>query len=92
MNITLHSYSESCYLASSWHRMVSEGHVSASGSWSVSMHPVCDQSEEDDVPPFYFVFVNEDPDQESTNVTYSLNVDPLLSSISGIMESSLFQV
>ena len=79
VNITLHSYSESCYLADSWHRIVSEGEVSDSGSWSVEMHSVCDPSEVDNTPPFYFVFLNSDPDQESTTVTYTLNVDPLLS-------------
>lgn len=78
VNITLHSYSESCYLASSWHKIVSEGHVSDSGSWSVGLHPVCDPSEEENIPPFYFVFVNGDPDQENTTVTYTLNVDPLI--------------
>jgi hypothetical protein len=76
VNITLHSYSESCYLDDSWHRIVSEGHVSTSGSWSIQMHSICDPSEQDNTPPFYFVFVNADPDQESTNVTYTLNVDP----------------
>ena len=76
VNITLHSYSESCYLADSWHRIVSEGHVSDSGSWSPQMHSVCDPSEQENIPPFYFVFLNEDPDQENTNVTYTLNVDP----------------
>ncbi len=81
VNITLHSYSESCYLADSWHRIVSEDHVSDSGSWSVSMHSVCDPSEVDNIPPFYFVFLNVDPNHESTNVTYTLNVDP--SSIPG---------
>ena len=77
VNITLHSYSESCYLASSWHKIVSEGHTSASGDWSVQLHPVCDESEEENVPPFYFVFVNADPDQENTTVSYTLDVDPL---------------
>jgi len=77
VNITLHSYSESCYNAHSWHRVVSVGEVSDSGSWSVEMHSVCDPSEVDDIPPFYFVFVNGDPDQESTTVTYTLDVDPL---------------
>ncbi|MFX1363321.1 MAG: hypothetical protein ACFFCE_18860 [Promethearchaeota archaeon] len=76
VNITLHSYSESCYLADSWHRIVSEDHVNDSGSWSVNMHSVCDPSEEDNVPPFYFVFLNEDPDQETTTLTYTLNIDP----------------
>ena len=42
------------------------------------MHPVCDPSEEENIPPFYFVFVNGDPDQENTTVTYTLNVDPLI--------------
>jgi len=77
VNITLHSYSESCYIASSWHKIVSEGHTSASGDWSVQLHPVCDPSEEENVPPFYFVFLNADPDQENTTVTYTLDVDPL---------------
>ncbi len=77
VNITLHSYSQSCYLAHSWHRVVSEDHLSDSGSWSVYMHSVCDPSEEDNVPPFYFVFLNEDPDQENTTVTYNLDVDPI---------------
>lgn len=76
VNITLHSYSESCYLADSWHRIVSEGHFSDSGSWSPQMHSVCDPSEQENIPPFYFVFLNEDPDQENTNVTYTLDVDP----------------
>jgi len=83
VNVTLYSYSESCYLADSWHRIVSEGHVSTSGSWSIQMHSVCDPSEQDNTPPFYFVFVNQDPDQESTNVTYTLDVDPSSSSIPG---------
>lgn len=76
VNLTLHSYSESCYLADSWHRIVSEGHVSDSGSWSVQMHSVCDPSEQENTPPFYFVFLNKDPDQENTTVTYTLDVDP----------------
>ncbi|MCK4481124.1 MAG: hypothetical protein KAV01_11395 [Candidatus Lokiarchaeota archaeon] len=76
VNITLHSYSESCYLADSWHRIVSEGHDSDSGSWSVQMHSVCDPSEQENTPPFYFVFLNVDPDQENTTVTYTLDVDP----------------
>ncbi|GAG85383.1 unnamed protein product [marine sediment metagenome] len=76
VNITLHSYSESCYLADSWHRIVSEGHDSDSGSWSVQMHSVCDPSEQENTPPFYFVFLNRDPDQETTTVTYTLDVDP----------------
>jgi hypothetical protein len=96
VNITLHSYSESCYLADSWHRIVSEGHVSVSGSWSIQMHSICDPSEQDNIPPFYFVFVNADPDQENTNVTYTLNVDPSSSSIPGyngiIIISSLAMV
>ena len=95
VNITLHSYSESCYLADSWHRIVSEGHVSVSGSWSIQMHSICDPSEQDNIPPFYFVFVNADPDQENTNVTYTLDVDPS-SSIPGyngiIIISSLAMV
>ena len=77
VNLTLHSYSESCYLADSWHRIVSDDHVSDSGSWSVQMHSVCDPSEQENTPPFYFVFVNSDPDQETTTVTYKLDVDPL---------------
>ena len=76
VNITLHSYSESCYIASSWHKIVSEGHGSDSGSWSPQLHPVCDASEEENIPPFYFVFLNQDPDQENTTVTYTLDVDP----------------
>ena len=84
VNISLHSYSESCYLDDSWHRLVSEDHKSDSGSWSPQMHSICDPSEQDTIPPFYFVFVNADPDQESTNVTYTLNVDPaVVSSIPG---------
>lgn len=75
VNITLYSYSESCYLAHSWHRVVSENHVSTSGSWSPQMHSICDPAEEENMPPFYFVFINGDPDQESTNVSYTLNVD-----------------
>ena len=77
VNITLHSYSESCYIADSWHKVVSEGHSSASGSWSPQLHAVCDPSEEENIPPFYFVFLNADPDQENTSVTYTLDVDPL---------------
>ena len=76
VNITLHSYSESCYIASSWHKIVSEGNVGDSGSWSPQLHSVCDPSEEDNIPPFYFVFLNQDPDQENTTVTYTLDVDP----------------
>ena len=76
VNLTLHSYSESCYLADSWHRIVSEGHVGDSGSWSVQLHSVCDPSEQENTPPFYFVFLNRDPDQETTTVTYTLDVDP----------------
>lgn len=76
VNITLHSYSQSCYIADSWHRIVSVGNVAASGSWSVQLHSVCDPSEEENIPPFYFVFLNQDPDQESTTVTYTLDVDP----------------
>jgi len=83
VDITLHSYSESCYNADSWHRIVAEGNVSDSGSWSPQMHSVCDPSEQDTIPPFYFVFLNEDPDQETTNVTYTLNVDPSSTSIPG---------
>jgi hypothetical protein len=78
VNITLDSYSESCYLAHSWHRVVSEDHVSDSGSWTVAGHSICDPSEQDTVPPFYFVFSNHDPDQENTTVSYTLNVDPLI--------------
>lgn len=85
VNITLHSYSESCYLTHSWHKIVSEDHVSDSGSWSVHLHAVCDPSEEENIPPFYFVFLNEDPDQESTTVTYTLNVDPLIPGYNGII-------
>ena len=77
VNITLDSYSESCYLAHSWHRVVSEDHVSDSGSWKVTGHSVCDPSEQDTIPPFYFVFSNHDPDQENTTVSYTLNVDAL---------------
>ncbi|MFW9874091.1 MAG: hypothetical protein ACFFG0_13365 [Candidatus Thorarchaeota archaeon] len=80
VNITLHSYSESCYLAKSWHRVVSEGHVNDSGSWSPQMHSVCDPSEQKNIPPFYFVFLNHDPDNENTNITYTLGVDPSSSS------------
>ncbi|MHA1191753.1 MAG: hypothetical protein ACTSP9_05590 [Promethearchaeota archaeon] len=79
VNIILHIYSESCYLAHSWHRVVSEGHVGDSGDWSVQMHSVCDPSEEENVPPFYFVFLNRDSDQENTTVTYTLDVDPSFS-------------
>ncbi|MFX1402565.1 MAG: hypothetical protein ACFE8V_15115 [Promethearchaeota archaeon] len=79
VNITLHSYSESCYLSDSWHRIVSENHVSDSGSWSIQGHSVCDPSEQDNIPPFYFVFLNEDPDQEFTTISYTLNIDPALS-------------
>ncbi|MFX1496474.1 MAG: hypothetical protein ACFFBH_03000 [Promethearchaeota archaeon] len=78
VNITLHSYSESCYISHGWSTIVSEDHVSDSGSWSVQGQPVCDTSEENNVPPFYFVFSNEDPDQEDTTVTYTLTVDPAL--------------
>ena len=77
INITLHSYSESCWLGHSWHRIVSEGHTSDSGSWSVAGHSVCDPDEVNNIPPFYFVFVNTDSDHENTTVTYSLDVDPL---------------
>ena len=76
VNLTLHSYSESCYLAHSAHRIVSDDHVSDSGSWSPQLHSVCDPSEQENIPPFYFVFLNRDPDQESTTVTYKLDVDP----------------
>jgi len=76
VNLTLHSYSESCYNADSWHRIVSDNHVSDSGSWSVQLHSVCDPSEQENTPPFYFVFLNRDPDQENTTVTYTLDVDP----------------
>lgn len=78
VNITLYSYSESCYLADSWHRIVSVDHVSDSGDWKVLMHSVCDPSEEENIPPFYFVFLNNDPDQENTTVTYKLDVDALV--------------
>jgi len=41
------------------------------------MHSVCDPSEQDTIPPFYFVFLNEDSDQEPTTLNYRLNVDPI---------------
>ncbi|MFO7796082.1 MAG: Loki-CTERM sorting domain-containing protein [Promethearchaeati archaeon] len=41
------------------------------------MHSVCDPSEQDTIPSVYFVFLNEDSDQESTTVDYKLNVGPV---------------
>ncbi|MHA1191474.1 MAG: hypothetical protein ACTSP9_04165 [Promethearchaeota archaeon] len=85
VNITLKSYSESCYLGDSWSTIVSEGHVSDSDSWSVIGQVVCDPAEEENIPPFYFVFLNNDhKDQENTTVTYTLDVDQLIPGYNGI--------
>lgn len=86
VNITLVRYTESCYELDGWYSTICENRNNGSGTWDVpTMVLECYASEEEkeqagstsEIPPFYFVFINENS-EESTTLTYELKIDESL--------------